>query len=625
MKKIFIALLLMFVPLTVNATETAEKLYINAHLLENGDMTIKMFLVVKGPLNGYEIDLLYKKSPANWDGVYIDFSDSPLYNATGISDLAISAIPYKKELLQFDNIKLNMFDEVKSASTGTSGVYVVNKSNLSHNVRIYYPTSNNSITFYASYTLKDVAVIHNDIAEIYWNFIGSSFRENIKEVEIKLYLPNSDNSDNFRVYAHSSLVGEIQKIETNGAIITMTNYQAGNDVDMRIIFDKNVLNETIVLKKTNQNALDKILEIEEKRAEERNVAIKKAQTTNNIMTILSGLYIAGAIALAIYIYLKYDKEHKSDFKSQYYREFIEDYDVEVIDYLMQKNITSNAMSASIMNLIYKKKIKAEVIEGKKKDYVFELLNTEDISVNEKYLIEFLFNRVGSGSLFTTIELKKYASSTKTYDKFTSSYENWKNKIITEGKKQEFYESNGGIKAIAIIYALFGLLLFIFNISANIENGLPIFALIVGIVLFFYAILFSKRTEKGNEHYSKWNAFKNFLNDFGTFDQKELPEIILWERYLVYAVIFGLAKKVQKGMNVKIKEISASDGISPSYMDLYLYHHLSMNISNSVSTAVRGAQSAAVQAASSYASGSGSGGGFSSGGGGGGGGLGGGRF
>jgi ribonucleoside-diphosphate reductase alpha chain len=35
--------------------------------------------------------------------------------------------------------------------------------------------------------------------------------------------------------------------------------------------------------------------------------------------------------------------------------------VEVIDYLMNSNITPNAMSASIMNLIYKKNIKAEKI------------------------------------------------------------------------------------------------------------------------------------------------------------------------------------------------------------------------------------------------------------------------
>ena len=56
-------------------------------------------------------------------------------------------------------------------------------------------------------------------------------------------------------------------------------------------------------------------------------------------------------------------EYESDFISDYYREFIEDYNVEVVDYIMNKNITPNAMTASIMNLIYKKNIKAEKMIG----------------------------------------------------------------------------------------------------------------------------------------------------------------------------------------------------------------------------------------------------------------------
>jgi len=63
--------------------------------------------------------------------------------------------------------------------------------------------------------------------------------------------------------------------------------------------------------------------------------------------------------LGLFYYTKHDKELKANFVGQYNREFIEDYNVEVIDYLMHKNITPNAMSASIMNLIYKKIIKVD--------------------------------------------------------------------------------------------------------------------------------------------------------------------------------------------------------------------------------------------------------------------------
>ena len=44
---------------------------------------------------------------------------------------------------------------------------------------------------------------------------------------------------------------------------------------------------------------------------------------------------------------------------------------------------------------------------------------------------------------------------------------------------------------------------------------------------------------------KIKAFKNFLNDFSTMDEKDLPDIKLWEKYLVYAQVFSLADELRK--------------------------------------------------------------------------------
>ena len=43
---------------------------------------------------------------------------------------------------------------------------------------------------------------------------------------------------------------------------------------------------------------------------------------------------------------------------------------------------------------------------------------------------------------------------------------------------------------------------------------------------------------------------------GRFDEKELPEIALWERYMVSATILGIADKVQKSMKIQIERIEA---------------------------------------------------------------------
>src|SRR5699024_2591178 len=125
----------------------------------------------------------------------------------------------------------------------------------------------------------------------------------------------------------------------------------------------------------------------------------------------------------------------------------------------------------------------------------------------------------------------------------------------------------------------------------------------------------------------WQAFKRFLNDFGNFSIKELPEIVLWERYLVYATVFGLAQKVEKVMNVKITEFSNVSDIDYFTLNYITNIHIANLITSSMHSAINTSQMTInrMNAGSSMSSGGGFGGGFSSGGGFGGGGRSGGGF
>ena len=139
-------------------------------------------------------------------------------------------------------------------------------------------------------------------------------------------------------------------------------------------------------------------------------------------------------------------------------------------------------------------------------------------------------------------------------------------------------------------------------------------------MFIYIFAFKKRTIKGNDDYNKWMGFKKFLNDFGRFDEKELPEIILWEKYLVYAAVFGIADKVSKTMKIKFKEINPNDNFNPTFSDYHMMSSMSNNLTKTINSSVTKSY-ASVQnyKSNNWSSGSGLGGGFSSGGGFGGGG------
>ena len=103
------------------------------------------------------------------------------------------------------------------------------------------------------------------------------------------------------------------------------------------------------------------------------------------------------------------------------------------------------------------------------------------------------------------------------------------------------------------------------------------------------------------------GLKKYLEEFSRMDTKEVMEVKLWDEYLMFAYLFGIADKVAKQFKDMYPEIiEQMQEQNFDYDTLIFVNHISMR---SVSAA-----SSARAAAESYSSG---GGGFSSGGGGGG--------
>lgn len=122
--------------------------------------------------------------------------------------------------------------------------------------------------------------------------------------------------------------------------------------------------------------------------------------------------------------------------------------------------------------------------------------------------------------------------------------------------------------------------------------------IVSVIYFVIGIKDKNRTLKGQEEYSKWLAHKRFLKDFSRFDKKELPEITLWEKYLVTATVLGCADKVEKQMKMYITDISDID------TNLLIYQSINMNLTRELNKSMNRAisTSSASISSSSYSSG-----------------------
>ncbi len=106
---------------------------------------------------------------------------------------------------------------------------------------------------------------------------------------------------------------------------------------------------------------------------------------------------------------------------------------------------------------------------------------------------------------------------------------------------------------------------------------------------------------------KLYGLKKYLQAFSNIDTKEVMEVHLWDEYLMFAYLFGMADKVAKQLNHMYPEVAKE-------MSSYGMDYNTLLFINNMSARSVSAASSARSAAQSYSSG---GGGFSSGGGGGG--------
>ena len=666
---------------TFKASETPviDHFYSDITVLENGDLNVKELIILNGEYNGFERIINYRNEYApSFDGTESSFEGSDIYNGDKIELSRIAEVEIPND---YDFSLINQpgksFQKVSSASNGDKRKYIVTTKSNGEAYRMYNENNGGALGFYLEYTVKNVAIRHTDIAEVGWNLMGNELSNRIHNYEAHIHIPN--NQAELRAWAHGPLNGNIKLIDKTDIQLTVSDIFPNTAFDTRFVFDLTAIPTSN--KTTNVTALPMILNVETKKAEEANrlreefidgqfqivkMALDKVESTKrpsdlneaqeqlNILasyttegeypalkqrydeikeivdarmktlnTVFGGIAIIYVIAMIIYvyrIYLKYDKELKVP-HIEYFRYIPNNYGPACVDYLFKRKIDNNSFSATLLNLISDKVIRYEKIDKKNYKIIYHD-NVRPLLEEEEKLITWVFEEKTDGKETTLEAFKKRA---KSYSSFISDFELFKKTALQHAKSLNFYETQT-LKGIPILTSVVGFVLGFLCIYMEVGLFSIIFFL-VGIASLIYFVSIQKKTKFGREEYEKWSALKRFLQDFGKFDTKDLPDMILWEKFLVYAYVFGCAKELEKTMKIKMNEMGATPVAGyyydPSFTDMLIFSHVVNRTLNSSITSAYNARSAA--SSGNYSSGGGFGGGFSAGGGSFGGGGGGGSF
>ena len=102
-----------------------------------------------------------------------------------------------------------------------------------------------------------------------------------------------------------------------------------------------------------------------------------------------------------------------------------------------------------------------------------------------------------------------------------------------------------------------------------------------------AVLF---TQYGANEQAKWYGLYNFLNSDTLMNEKEVHDLKIWEKYLIYATAFGISEKVIKA--IKIHAVKLNINTSPilnhhCYIHSHSFHRTSRSFGRSIHTSSRG--------------------------------------
>ncbi|MGN1310561.1 MAG: DUF2207 family protein [Clostridia bacterium] len=460
-------------------------------------------------------------------------------------------------------------------------------------------------TYKISYTVVDAIAKYNDCAEMYWQFLGNDFEINASKITGTIKLPSKANSkEDIRVWGHvKTLNGEIYVTSNDTVEFSLDNYESGNYVEVRIAMPTGMIETSERI--YNKNALSSIIQEEIKWADEANAVRERQQRNEKIISTIIIVVIVVAGILLIIQAIKYIKKLKNTNKLrpteelEYFREK-PNKDSTPADALFLYNngatvaSTSfgNIFSATLLNLSLKGYFKVAVEEnekGKEDTVIYKLeKNIGELQYEEEKIARFVQNAIGGQEKITIKELQKYIKkhpeSVSKLIENTGKLTKNKNKI-TEKFDEQTAKEKSKYTGIAIVY--FVIAMFCFGIFFPLS-----------ILLIFNAILailinrkLSNLTQKGIDEKEKWKGLKKYMEDFSLLNEKEIPALEVWEEYLVYATVFGIADKVIKQLKMVYPQIEEMDNFNTaSYIYLMSHTNFNSSFSKAINSSISSAMS-----------------------------------
>lgn len=426
--------------------------------------------------------------------------------------------------------------------------------------------------FYVSYTIKDVVTIYDDCAEFNWDFLNNSKNIVSSSITGQICFPkNVSNVNEVLAWKNNGkLNSTITTIKADKITFEEKEFWGNGILQVRLLMPVSIFKNEIasvghVAKDTILHEQNSLVQNSDSKIALKNFVITGGETIILIFLLVKLFYYIRESGKSIGFQLA----KETTYYAQLPYDGITPGQASFIKNLKIKRV-GDIFAAAMLNMKIKGVIDFEVPEGKKSDlgntYIKILQENPTLTIEERSVFDFLMECSEKFKLKDkAISLKKLqayiaASSEKVSQLKKDIAGTIKISVPTYRPKEAKRRQQRLAEALFYVI-VWGIMVKIHGSEFDffaVNSWIRIFCLAGTFLCLKIASNVNILDKKGFIHRAKLEAFERFLLDFDQFNKEDIPEIAVWQYYIIFAVGLGHGEKVLENIGKAYENVEESE-------------------------------------------------------------------
>ncbi|WEV46442.1 DUF2207 domain-containing protein [Bifidobacterium sp. ESL0690] len=482
-----------------------------------------------------------------------------------------------------------------------------------------------SLRFDISMTFRGVVSVYNDVSYMQWEPVGDNNEIPIDSLQGHVSLPKSAASGQTWQWLHYDGNGSVHKSANHGVDFSAKYVKAHQHVDLVSMFGVQGMKQPLV--KLPDNIDMKNMVLNDERIEAENYQRQLQKRDDELKDAVALALIAMAVAVAMVIYNNRKIRYRGTV--DYFRDIPPISPAAaaklmgVLEPMGNHAMRSRRMSATLLSLASKKLIalypgrmqwyegidmgasSVQQIDAAAKDQnrprsrkatgVVKILPLAyadssaqpELADSEHALLDFLTSAaVQLGA--KVFDLSQLNDCLKEWSGGIAAKQRFDDAADAEFDQMQLTRFQWQYLLFTAIAVGLIVLAFVGNLALVVYGGIA-WMVVFGIPLMFFfvlaiALMQNQELIGSGQQAAAWIlGFRKYLEDFSNFVNRDIPDLVLWDKYLVYATAFGISKRLVKELSKAFAEVPQNVQFSDDSNDSLTYRY-SVGASDAANTA-----------------------------------------